>query len=153
MTDETNFFWLAGLLEGEGSFLRPSPSRPYEPKVDVEMTDEDVIRRVATLLGVSYRKRDRGRPKARMTYHVRVVGGKAVALMWRLKPYLSARRQAQITRAIEAYAARGPKYHPFNLPPYELHPVCAHALCANSVEPGSDRCAAHCAGQLLKQAA
>ena len=45
--------WLAGLLEGEGSFMKGPYSSPNLPIVKVEMCDEDVIRRAAGLLGAS----------------------------------------------------------------------------------------------------
>lgn len=42
--------WLTGLIEGEGSFLRgASPSRNY---LRVQMTDEDVVRRLQAVTGV-----------------------------------------------------------------------------------------------------
>lgn len=143
MTDETNFFWMVGLLEGEGSFLRPSPSKPREPKIDVEMKDEDVIKRVSALLGVGYRQRDRHRENTSVTYHVRLAGKRAAALMWRLRPYLSARRQAQIDRAVQCYADRGPQFHPANLPQYRFELVCSETLCGLLPVGDARWCVAH----------
>lgn len=153
MTDETNFFWLVGLLEGEGSFLKPSPSKPREPKIDVEMTDEDVIRRLSALFGVGYRRRDRHRANASVTYHIRLAGKGAVRLMWRLKPYMSARRQQQINRAVQCYIDRGIKWHPDNLPVYGFAPVCANSLCAVEPLPLKAWCAQHLAEQQAAQTA
>lgn len=103
--DALTIAWLAGLCEGECSFLRPSPSRPASPMVDLEMTDEPVIARVATLLGVRYRVRDRRatKPNSQVSYHVRVGGRRAVQLMLTLRPWMSPRRQAQIDRAITPF--------------------------------------------------
>lgn len=143
MTDELNFYWLIGLLEGEGSFLKPSPSKPREPKIDVEMKDEDVIKRVAALFGVGYRRRDRHRENTSVTFHVRLAGKRAAQLMWRLRPFLSLRRQAQIDRAIQCYIDRGQLYHPANLPQYRFEPVCAELLCATVPLDGTHRCPAH----------
>ena len=153
MTDETNFYWLVGLLEGEGSFLKPSPSKPREPKIDVEMKDEDVIRRVAALLGVGYRKRDRHRENASVTYHVRLAGKRAVQLMWRLRPYLSERRQQQIDRAVQCYIDRGIKYHPANLAQYRFEVVCQETLCADPPIHGTCWCTAHGPTVLMSAAA
>ena len=45
--------WLAGLLEGEGSFLKPLPSEQLRPIVQVHMTDKDVMDHLARLLGTT----------------------------------------------------------------------------------------------------
>lgn len=52
-TDISNedLHWLAGLLEGEGSFLKGPPSAPRHPVVALQMTDEDVVSRVAAMFG------------------------------------------------------------------------------------------------------
>ncbi len=57
MTD-VEVAWLAGLLEGEGSFVVFSPRRtdrpttPIRVRVSVQMTDEDVVRRVQQTVGL-----------------------------------------------------------------------------------------------------
>ena len=48
-----SLYWLAGLLEGEGSFLKPPPSKPTRVILSVEMTDRDLLERVAAMLAVS----------------------------------------------------------------------------------------------------
>lgn len=45
---DINLAWLAGLLEGEGSFI----SSAGRVMIALEMTDEDIVRRVQTLTGV-----------------------------------------------------------------------------------------------------
>lgn len=57
--------WLAGLLEGEGSFglVECSSGRGYHyrtPYVSIEMTDHDIIDRVSDLLNKKIVARDRG---------------------------------------------------------------------------------------------
>ena len=42
-------FWLAGILEGEGSFLARPPSSPNSPAIRLPMTDVDVVERVAAI--------------------------------------------------------------------------------------------------------
>ncbi len=44
--DPLELHWLAGLLEGEGSFMVGPPSDPRRPAIAVQMTDEDVMRRI-----------------------------------------------------------------------------------------------------------
>src|SRR5438552_15840203 len=53
--------WLAGLLEGEGTFLRPVPSAPRAPLIRLAMTDHDVVRRAAGLLERSVVSAEGGR--------------------------------------------------------------------------------------------
>src|SRR4051812_29292397 len=43
--------WLAGLLEGEGSFIAGPPSAPRSPIVQATMVDRDIIDRAGALLG------------------------------------------------------------------------------------------------------
>ena len=47
MNERDEFFWLVGLLEGEGSFMPAPPSEPTRPRISIQMTDEDVLSRVA----------------------------------------------------------------------------------------------------------
>jgi hypothetical protein len=41
--------WLAGLLEGEGSFMVGPPSSPGLPVIAVNMTDNDVMARIGRI--------------------------------------------------------------------------------------------------------
>ncbi len=51
---ENQLYWLAGILEGEGSFLKAPPSAPNRPSISMQSTDEDVIAKVASMMNVSY---------------------------------------------------------------------------------------------------
>ena len=93
----TTLAYLAGLLEGEGSFLRPPPSSPQQSAVALAMTDEDVVSRAAMLLETSrqappYRRAVHHKP----VYTARVRGLRAVEVMQALYPMMGARRQRQI---------------------------------------------------------
>jgi len=101
--------WLAGLLEGEGSFLHGPPSKPNCPRITVQMTDLDVIQRCSTLMGVPYKnaRNDKRNPKWKRAWALQLGNYRAVALMQRLHPLMGARRQAQIDRALVDY--RPPK--------------------------------------------
>ena len=103
---ERDWYWLAGLLEGEGSFLKGPPSAPRYPVLALQMTDEDVVVKVAVMFG-----RKAGCWQARderwlPTYLVRITGAKAVAWMIALRPMMGQRRQAQIDRAVASYAPK-----------------------------------------------
>jgi hypothetical protein len=97
--------WLAGLLEAEGSFLEGPPSAPRRPVLAVQMTDEDVVARVAAMFG---RQPGCWQPRAgrQTTYIARVTGAKAVAWMTALHPLMSQRRRMQIDRAVASYDPR-----------------------------------------------
>jgi hypothetical protein len=93
--------WLAGILEGEGSFLKPIPSAPASPIVSCRMTDLDVVARVAAAFGTSIQSNDKGPHKREFATLIR--GARAVELMQILRPMMSARRQAAIDRALSGY--------------------------------------------------
>lgn len=101
-------YWLAGFLEGEGSFMKGTPSSPNMSSVAVTTTDEDVIQKVASLWGVKYHeireKRRDEKPHWKTAYVIRLRGYKAVELMKSLRPLMGIRRQQQIDKALAAYS-------------------------------------------------
>jgi hypothetical protein len=102
-------FWLAGLLEGEGSFIPGPPSKPNSPRVQLLMTDEDVVKDASLLLGVSYRRAKRYGPKAatrKQIYFAVIKGTRAAAIMKRIQPSLGKRRQRQIEKALANYDSK-----------------------------------------------
>lgn len=103
---ERDFYWLAGLLEGEGSFSPGPPSAPNSVRITLSMTDRDVVARVAALWSVAYhevreqRSLERGWKPA---YHVSLRGKRALEFMHDLLPLMGERRQLQIRRALASY--------------------------------------------------
>jgi hypothetical protein len=94
--------WLTGLLEAEGTFLQPSPSGPGLPMVACQMTDQDVIERVAAAFGTTVTAIPReGR---RMMYGTRIKGSRATILMRDLEPAMGERRAQSIKAALDAHA-------------------------------------------------
>ena len=106
---QTQLAWLAGLLEGEGSFVHGPPSAPNSPRISVQMTDEDVVRRVSTLFGLRFVSKTTAKrnPAWKTAYSVLLKGRRAVALMIRLRPLMGERRRAQIDKAVIHYTPRG----------------------------------------------
>lgn len=51
--DDSDLYWLAGLLEGEGTFVAGPPSAPTVPLIRLVMTDGDIVQRAAGLIGRS----------------------------------------------------------------------------------------------------
>jgi hypothetical protein len=103
--NEKDFYWLVGILEGEGTFLKGPPSAPNTPRIAVSMTDEDVIQKVASLFGVKYVQivRDPRNNNWKTAYSVKLAGKSAMTLMRQLQPHMSKRRQEQIQRALDSY--------------------------------------------------
>lgn len=109
MTPDQSLAWLAGLLEGEGYFgtiINRVAGRAYRyPRIGVNMTDADVIGRVASLWGVSvYVMRPAGLSK-KTAYRTIILGSRAAIWMRQLYPFMGARRREQIDRALAEWEA------------------------------------------------
>jgi len=106
---EKNLYWLVGIIEGEGCFMKGAPSSPNMPTIQVSMTDKDVMSKVASILGTSlyeYRRlSDKGREYL-PTFTVKVKGAPAVEWMESLRPLMGRRRQEQIDVAMSSYEDR-----------------------------------------------
>lgn len=105
ISDSKDLYWLAGLLEGEGSFMKPSPSAPNNPRISIQSKDKDIAVRVAGVFGVTYFAVDkRQNPNWNDTYKVIVAGTNAVKLMQVLYPLMGERRRLQIEAACQGKA-------------------------------------------------
>jgi hypothetical protein len=102
MTNEDTI-WLAGLLEGEGTF---DLHRDRYPRVRVAMTDRDVVGRAATLFGSSIRLSLKRLPY-KATWHAEITGAKAVAIMRAVLPHMGSRRSGKIAEILGAFYMRG----------------------------------------------
>ena len=100
---ERDLCWLAGLIEGEGTFLAGPPSAPRTPAIQVSMVDRDVVERAGSLLEGSVQVVRSRRANWRTAYCVRIRGIRAVLWMRRLRPLMGTRRQKQIDRALAGY--------------------------------------------------
>ena len=103
---EQELYWLAGLLEGEGSFFAGPPSAPNNITIALTMTDADVVAHVASLWGVAYHEVRKGLSRKmgwKPIYYVHLRGKRAADLMRRLQPLMGARRQSQMERALASY--------------------------------------------------
>ena len=105
-------YWLAGILEGEGSFLAGPPSAPSCPAIRLPMTDPDIVVRVARLFQRAA-VATRPRQSHHKTAHVTTIKGAGAALLMQwLAPLLSPRRNRQIERALrcrDSEARRRPR--------------------------------------------
>lgn len=117
---ETEVAWLAGLLEGEGCFtphktvFKRSYGRAiyYQVRVSLQMTDRDIIRRVARLLEVNMngpydnnrKARGYSTPKSLPLWSVAVVGAKAEFISRLILPFMGKRRAARIRAGLRLRA-------------------------------------------------
>jgi hypothetical protein len=100
---DADLCWLAGLLEGEGSFLAGPPSAPRSPAIQFWMTDRDVVERAAAMMDAAVMPIPARRDGWKTAYAVRLRGARAVVWMKRLRPLMGMRRSEQIDRAMASY--------------------------------------------------
>lgn len=97
----TDIAWLAGLLEGEGWFITTTyrkRGREYVyARLGVNMTDKDIIERVASMFDVAVTPQKGTRLPQ---YRAAVTGGKAVKWMRAIHPLMGARRRVQIEKCL-----------------------------------------------------
>lgn len=103
---DTDLHWLAGLLEGEGSFLKGPPSNPKSPLIAIQTTDEDVIARVAGYFGNKYHPAGKQKSHHKQSFSLHKKGLGAVKLMEELYPLMGERRQRQIDEAIASCSVK-----------------------------------------------
>lgn len=96
MHSEADLYWLAGILEGEGTFLAGPPSAPSVPRIRVEMTDADVVERVAGMFNRTMQQHAQRPGHTKPTASTTVKGASAVQLMRLIRPVLGERRRARI---------------------------------------------------------
>jgi hypothetical protein len=113
--------WIAGLLEGEGSFSVNRADGWSYPVIKIEMCEQEVVERAARLLDTSVSLVASGKEGWLPTYVARIAGHQAAEWMRALRPWMGLRRTAAIDAALSAY-------QPLRLiaPP----PVCVVEGCA-----------------------
>lgn len=105
MSQDLVLYWLAGLLEGEGAFVHGPPSSPTVPQLRIEMTDLDVVERVAAVFDRKVQRHRQRDPRHKPSFSTTVKGASAVHFMLLIRPVLGSRRQAQIDAAISGERA------------------------------------------------
>jgi hypothetical protein len=100
-------YWLAGILEGEGTFMSGPPSRPNAPIVRISMTDRDVVERSATLLRRAVTPVRARKAHYKPPFITQLRGAEAVDLMLAVRPVLGPERTAQIDRVLSRWTPRG----------------------------------------------
>lgn len=105
---DKDLYWIAGLLEGEGSFIGSANrhGRPY-PQITLAMTDRDVVEKAAAIMEApsvkssQYVNNRHGKlPMWRFTIN----GDPAIEWMEALEPIMGQRRHEQIGVILEIYS-------------------------------------------------
>jgi hypothetical protein len=104
-----DLYWLAGLMEGEGSPTWAGGTKRESDGVrrrniafSLNMVDEDVVARVARMFGVRYHKIKR-KPPSQDEYQTRVVGRSAAQWLMTLYPLFHSRRKAKIRALLQEW--------------------------------------------------
>lgn len=100
--DRDDLLWLAGLLEGEGSF---DAHRGRYPRIRLAMTDRDVVGRAASLMDTGIRLALHPAP-AKPTFHAEISGERAAEIMRAILPHMGARRSGKIAEVLGTQAFR-----------------------------------------------
>lgn len=95
--------WLAGLLEGEGSF---TIGKNKTPRLVLQMTDADIVEKAGKLFESSVWNSKRLTKGNKSVYACGVAGITAIEWMRILKPYLGQRRQKQIIDVVSKWLER-----------------------------------------------
>jgi hypothetical protein len=119
--------WLAGLLEGEGSFGMAKGS----PLIQIGMSDLDVITRAANLMGApkpsvyELKGNKLWQPHWKATCRTVLHGARAIGWMFTLYPFLGERRRETIRNVIDGWkkSERRSSWVPKNVEaPAQCHP-------------------------------
>lgn len=101
--------WLAGILEGEGSFLvhrNVVNGKAYRyPKIIVGMTDLDIIQRVAAMFQSKVNVLAKT-PNRLQVFRAMTTGNPAAEWMRALHPMMGVRRQGRIQEILEEWDSR-----------------------------------------------
>lgn len=104
--DRDDLLWLAGILEGEGTF---DLHRGRYPRVRLGMTDRDVVGRAASLMDTTIRLSLRAAPQ-KPSWHAEASGDRAASIMAAVLPHMGARRSQRIAEVLAGaaeYQAKG----------------------------------------------
>lgn len=120
---ENNLAYFAGVIEGEGCFFnsKNQQGRLY-PTIQVEMTDGDVIHKLNDFFkGNAPFSRKRADDRLR-SYRFRIIGERALKIMFDIYNYMSARRKAKIDQVMREYC----EYHADRVKYEKLYKVIKH---------------------------
>ncbi len=103
-----NLGWLAGVLEGEGTFIfQVTEKNNAHLNIAVYMTDADIIKRIAQLMGGNFGEvKTLRKAHHKKMFYTKVTGPHAAHIMEYVLPFMGERRQIQIRAALIGYENR-----------------------------------------------
>lgn len=108
MDDNIQLGWIAGLLEGEGTFYVRGGG--HSPVIQVMMTDSDIVIRLAKLMNAHRVTENAKKTKAdKSIYRVVVYGESAYKTMKLIYPLMGLRRKEQIGKCFDIIEDKGMK--------------------------------------------
>ena len=97
--------WVAGLLEGEGCF--PVSNSGY-PRISLQMTDEDIIKRFADYFGYKYRHKKLKHDYYKPAFQVAITKARILHLIaTHIYQHLGARRRSAIDEWYNVWERKG----------------------------------------------
>lgn len=106
--NEVEVAWVAGLLEGEGSFL--TQTNCYSPKVSCQMTDKDVLDKLVSIAGGTMFMVTKRQEHWKDCWAWRISGDPAAELIKSLLPHLGERRRQRASEVLENWYKNGRPY-------------------------------------------
>jgi hypothetical protein len=105
MTHIHDIIWLAGILEGEGSFNQDKRRNDFYSVIELSMTDKDIVERAAQIMNelggssckVNARKKREG---WKQQWRVTLYGNSAETIMKAILPFMGERRSNRITQLL-----------------------------------------------------
>lgn len=99
-----DLYWVAGILEGEGTFYLHTGSTRVKLSIKVKMTDDDVIERLLDITGIGYINGPYNNGGHKPVYVWSVTNQRdAAALMMTVYSIMGGRRQRKIQELIEIW--------------------------------------------------
>jgi len=106
-SDTQSFAWAIGIIEGEGWIGSDNTDSNARPRIEVEMSDFDVIQRMQNTFGGNVYFRPSRFPEYKPMWRWSLNKQKDVyQLLQNIEPFMSERRQAKIHEVIARYNLR-----------------------------------------------
>lgn len=134
--------WLAGILEGEGSFVSHGDS----PKILVSMVDRDIINRVARLFKINPLeiKPRKSNPEHQTQWLAAIHGDIAAQWMMTIYSFMGGRRQTKIKELLDSWKEKNLTaiYYVGEVPWCKIHNISITGLNIEFGRNNTVRCAA-----------
>ena len=102
-----DIIWAAGLFEGEGSIsITTIASGKMYPRIKIKMTDEDTIKKFASIFGLTHRsvQKDKSwKSHYKDAWYADSSGKRAVAILYMIFPWLGERRKCRVEEVLSLW--------------------------------------------------